>query len=522
MMISSKHLLSFTRLGAALLMFSFLFGAPLSAFAATSKIEVAGWIPYWRTEAGTKDARAHIAQFTEVNPFGYTVKLDGALADTAKMSQDAWQDLIEDARNENVRVIPTVMWSGTDSIHTTLSNPTSRAAHIDSIVDAVEKNDFDGIDIDYEGKKAETKDAYATFLKELSAELKKGKSPKWLQCTIEARMPLTARYSGTPPPNIEYANDLPKLNQYCDRVRIMTYDQQTADIQLNREHKKELYAPVADTEWVKKVVNYMAEDIDKDKMMIGIATYGYIWQAMPKPDGSGYTYIKTEAFNPRYGTEIAAEYNIAPIRGPSGELSFSYVPKETHSALPSQGDLSKLAPRGTASALLAALGAIAYAKDESRQAPVTYLTWSDAGAIEQKIKLAQDLGVKGVAIFKIDGGVDPNMWNVLPDEAPKLIAASKGTVTNDFEIPSVSIIDNPPVDTSYNFSTNLMYGHTNADVRRLQTILIAQGHLKIGTPTNFFGPMTLAAVRTWQGTNGIQATGNFGPLSRAKMMSMTR
>ncbi|MDB5224419.1 MAG: Copper amine oxidase domain protein, partial [Candidatus Adlerbacteria bacterium] len=35
-------------------------------------------------------------------------------------------------------------------------------------------------------------------------------------------------------------------------------------------------------------------------------------------------------------------------------------------------------------------------------------------AIKAKVDLAKKLGVRGVAIFKIDGGEDPAMWSVLP------------------------------------------------------------------------------------------------------------
>ncbi len=165
-----------------------------------------------------------------------------------------------------------------------------------------------------------------------------------LDCTIEARMPLAARYAGTPPANIEYANDLPVINKVCDRVRLMTYDQGTADLQLNAEHSKELYSPVADTEWVEKVVKYMSADIDKSKMLIGVATYGAEYQAMANVKGTGFTYTKLSSFNPQYAVNLAEDYGITPSRNASGELYFSYVgqrpdipaPEQQHAFAPSR------------------------------------------------------------------------------------------------------------------------------------------------------------------------------------------
>lgn len=508
----------FVRASATVLVFSFVFAAPLSAFAA-DELEVSGWIPYWRTADGTDEARDHIEQFTEVNPFAYSVKSDGSLADTAKISQSDWQRLFKDARREDVRVVPTLMWSDTENIHKVLSNPATRASHIKAIVDMVDRNDFDGVDIDYEGKKADTRDYYSEFLRQLSIELKKGSSPKWLQCTIEARMPLAARFSGTPPPNIEYANDLPRVNRFCDRVRIMTYDQQTADIQLNNEHRGKPYGPVADVEWVEKVVNYMDNDIDRSKMVLGIPTYGNIYQLMPSTTGTSFSYIKLEAFNPRYGDEIADEYDLTPARGPSGEMELTYVPKNTSSSFPSQKELARLAPRGTESAYLASEGALVYAKKERKQVPITYLTWSDDGAIKQKVSLASRLGVAGVAIFKIDGGFDSGMWDVLADEAPKLTKAPKGNpgspVIANPTTPSIPSTPSAP-STAYQFRTDLEYGMESTDVRMLQNALVVKGYLK-ATPNGYFGPATKAAVIAWQRANGLPGTGFFGPMSRAKM-----
>lgn len=557
-----------SKIGAAGLVALSLFTLTVpAAQAASGSLEIAGWVPYWSVPQGTTDADSHLSQLTEVNPFGYSVKSDGTLSDTMNLSDSSWQSLIRDAHNQNVKVVPTVMWSDTGSIYNILSDPSSRANHINSIVQAVEQNNFDGIDIDYEGKSAETRDSYSAFLTELSAALNKANPKAELDCTIEARMPLAARYSGTPPANIEYANDLPTINKVCDRVRIMTYDQDTADLQLNAANSNTLYAPVSDPAWVTKVVNYMSTDISKSKMLIGVPTYGSEWQAMSTPDGKGFTYTKIAALNPQSALNIAQQNGVTPTRTISGEMSFSYVDKNQTSLLPSNSQLSAMAPQGTPSGLLAAAGALAYSQQTSKQAPVTFVTWSDAQAIQAKATLAQSLGVAGIAIFKLDGGEDPNMWSSIAsvasavknpvlgrdtsgDQAANPVSASSSgtsssspsgstdttgcTATTLFSpmtgarcpilvsapaasIPSVPA-SAPATGSASAFKRDLEYGMDGTDVTKLQKILIQKGYMKVAA-NGHFGPSTKAALKAWQKAAKLPSTGYFGPLSRAALGS---
>lgn len=525
-----RPVLSFQTIGAAATLALLIFSTSAPAAFAASSLEYTGWIPYWATAKGTADASAHVSQLTEINPFGYSVKTDGTLSDTANISDPAWQSLFRTARSQGVKVVPTVMWSDTDNIYAILNNPVTRAAHVQAIVNMVTQNGFDGVDIDYEGKTAETRESFSSFLLELSTALFAANKNAKLDCTIEARMPLEARYSGTPPANIEYANDLPTINKVCDRVRLMTYDQQTADVQLNAAHKAELYAPVADTAWVEKVVNYMSKDIDRSKILIGVATYGAEYQAMSNQDGSGFTYTKTSAFNPQYALDVAKQYNLTPARNSSGELFLSYVPQEQTSMLPSQSVLSSFAPSGTSSGNLAAVGALAYSKQQGKQAPVTFLTWSDAQSIQDKARLAQRMGVAGIAIFKLDGSEDPNMWGALADISAPVrnpltsrtitVAAPNvpaGTATQGSSTPATPAQPSPTTTSSIgslSFTKDLQYGNDNADVKRLQTFLIQKGYMKVAA-NGHFGPSTKAAVKAWQKALGLPSTGYFGPMSRA-------
>lgn len=402
---------SYINLSLAAAVIAAFLALPMPAQAAD--LEVSGWIPYWATSAGVKEATKNIRLLDEVNPFAYSVTTTGALSDTLNIESSNWRKLEALAERRDVRFIPTVMWSDRSAMETVLNDPALRSAHVRAIVTEITDQGFDGVDIDYENKSAETRVGFSAFLKELSDGLKDEDENLMLQCTIEARMPLSARYAGTPPANIEYANDLRAINRACDTVRIMTYDQQTADIELQREHYGTPYAPVSDVEWTRKVVEYMGEDIDYDKMVIGIPTYGRKYQLMPSTSGTGFEYTHLGAFIPSWATKEAKKYKLKVGRNGSGEAFFTYVPKDTHRDLPNQKELAAEAPRGTSTYDQAWKGALKLADEEGKQSPFVLATWSDAAAIKQKVELAEELDLRGVAIFSIGGTADRGLWRAV-------------------------------------------------------------------------------------------------------------
>lgn len=378
------------------------YALPLATSAAviSKPFEISGWIPYWRTATGTAEVLGNLKTFTEINPFGYTVDENGNLYDAASILQEPWTTVQAEAKKQGVRYIPTVMWGNGKAIHAVLSDPAKRAAHIRQIVDEVSTHGFDGIDIDYEAKLAETKPHFSLFLKELY----KAMGNKWVQCTIESRTPLADRYyNATQPADAGiYANDFVEINKYCDRVRIMAYDQQSIDLRLNAS-TQDPYSPVADVRWVEKVVQEAAKTIPKRKIVIGVPTYGYEYEV--RAYANGFTYEKLWAFNPRYASELAAEYNVTPVRNVAGEMSFTFFPKDGVFALPR--------PQTPWPGNLASAAALGVAKAGNTNLPLRMVWWSDAQAIKDKVDLAKRLGVRGVAVFKIDGGQDPALWSVL-------------------------------------------------------------------------------------------------------------
>lgn len=70
----------------------------------------------------------------------------------------------------------------------------------------------------------------------------------------------------------------------------------------------------------------------------------------------------------------------------------------------------------------------------------------------------------------------------------------------------------------YNFTTDFGLGDSGTDVTELQKILIAEGLLKIETPTGYFGPLTESAVKQYQAAHGITPqSGYVGPKTRAEL-----
>ncbi len=358
---------------------------PLSLFAATkaTPLSVSGWLPYWKRDEAASSTMQYLNKLSEISPFSYTVSTDGSLKNPMKTDAEPWLTLFTEARKQGVKIYPSILWTDKNQIESMLSYKKKRTAHIDAIVTEVKLQNWDGIDIDYEGKLADTREGYAKFVTELAAKLHKNK--KKLICTVEARTPIDSRYSKVTDEllaRIEYANDYKAIGKACDEVRIMAYDQSTDDLQLTTKYQNSLYKPVADVDWVKKVVTLALEDIPAKKIQLGVATYGYKYEIVPKDGTSTPSVPRIGAMNYIYADELARSLQITPIRNQAGELSFTYSTTTVSSGMAKQS---------------------------------TYLIWySDSEAIKDKIKIAKLYKLGGIAIFKLDGAFDQKLFDALP------------------------------------------------------------------------------------------------------------
>lgn len=459
---------------------------PQAVYAAAGTFEVSAWIPYWKADNGIASIMPQVSSFTEIDPFIYTVKKDGTLSAETPLTSTNWLQLQAAAKAQNVRFVPTVMWSDGDTIDAILRDPASRTLHIQSIVREVYAHNLDGIDIDYEGKLAETNPYFTLFLKELHEAIGYN---KWIMCTVEPRMPLDARYEN-PEEKLKllaYANDFAALNTYCDRVRIMAYDQGRADVQLNASNA-DPYIPIADPTWVEKVLRYVMQDIDKDKLELGVPTYGYEYDMFASTGTTSMSYSRLWSFTSNYATGptgVSTKLGLPVERAPWGEALLTFPASRSP-------EPEKPIPNAT-----------------------RVLVWSDAQAIAGKIALAQSLGIRGVSIFKIDGAQDPALWGVLEGVKGEGGAGAQ-------KQPDVALARGTEV-TIQMPTRDLKLGMRHADVKTLQEFLNNNGFVVAGSgpgskgsETTYFGPATKDALSRFQKLHNITpASGYYGPKTRA-------
>jgi spore germination protein YaaH len=365
--------------------------------------EVAVWIPWWQDTMGIESAAENIRDIDTIYPFVYEIEGVSAVVDKANLEEQQWQRLFRLAERRRVEVIPTIAWFDGPAIHQALSSRVLRDDLIARIVDLVEENDFDGVNIDFEQKQSRTIDYFSRFLRDLNRALGR----KVLTCAIEARTPPQDLYRVVPQ-LLEYANDYRAINRYCDRIELMTYDQQRADLTLNHERRGVPYAPVADADWVEKVIELALKDFDEDKTYLGVATYGRAWDITVAPEWYR-DYMRVATLNEPRILELAEKYN-APIgRTAGGEAVISYFPDDSpwrvFDALPT--------PPGTPRGFEAAAKALLVATYANIEVPVRVVFWSDRSAITDKLDLAEEYGLAGVAIFKVDGEETPGLWRDL-------------------------------------------------------------------------------------------------------------
>ena len=205
----------------------------------------------------------------EVLPFWFSLKSPTLIRDDYTTGNPSWPmaDTVCLMRRAGMQIIPT-MTDGTAKLVLAgyLANPTTRTTIVNSIVNLVNVNGFDGIDLDYEGFAfvdgnttwTRTAPLWVAFIKELSVAMRANK--KILSVTTPYLYDPSERQKGY------FVYAWADIASSIDRLRIMTYDFNVAKPGPN--------APIS---WVDKTIRYAISIMPASKVYVGLPGYGRDW-----------------------------------------------------------------------------------------------------------------------------------------------------------------------------------------------------------------------------------------------------
>ena len=287
-----------------------------------------GWLPYYSMKTYLPAVLNNADLIKEIMPFWYTLKYDGKtkkpvvtdVYKTANPSVPITEPLAA-LRNAGMTIIPTIT-DGTEELvlANLLSKPVSRKQVVDAIVATVASQNYDGIDLDFEGFAfidpnttwKTTAPNWVLFVKELSAALHAEK--KILSITTPYLFNPAEKQKGY------FVYAWAEIASSIDRLRIMTYDYSTSRP-----------GPIGPIAWTEKTVKYAISIMPASKVYLGLPGYGKDW--VTKVEGvcpSNLAKIitpsaKAGTFLMRDAASIAATYGAVPTYNETfAEVTFSY------------------------------------------------------------------------------------------------------------------------------------------------------------------------------------------------------
>ena len=270
----------------------------------------------------------------EVMPFWFSLKSPTVIRDDYVSGNPSWPmaDTVCLMRRAGLQIIPT-MTDGTAKLVLSqyLSNAATRTTIVNTIVDLVVKNNFDGIDLDYEGfafvdgntSWSKTAPRWVALVKELSVALHA--KNKLLSVSTPYLYDPKEKQKGY------FVYAWADIASSIDRLRIMTYDYSVAKP-----------GPMGPLSWTEKTIQYAISIMSASKVYVGLPGYGRDWitsvngkcptSAPPGLIGGA----KAATFKMNYADAKAAIDGAVPIFNEQySEATYSYT--QTYNGLSATG-----------------------------------------------------------------------------------------------------------------------------------------------------------------------------------------
>lgn len=283
-----------------------------------------GWIPYYSMKTSLPAAIANGDLIKEVMPFWFTLKSETKILDlyTPANPSTPMSIPLTSMRDSGFLILPTITdGTGKLVLAKLIADPIMRTKIVSTITNFVLTNNFDGIDLDFEGfaftdgtsSWPATRVNWVAFINELSLSLHS--FDKLLSVTTPVLFNPTSGKRGY------YVYDWVSISPMIDRLRIMTYDYSTSSP-----------GPIGPSSWAEQSIQYAVSVIPASKVYVGVAGYGRDWVTKvvgvcPSNVASAIsTSSRAATFLMKDGANLAASYGATPVYNTAyNEVTFSYT-----------------------------------------------------------------------------------------------------------------------------------------------------------------------------------------------------
>src|SRR5262245_23013395 len=304
------------------------------------------------------------------------------------------QTLKERARARGVAVLPSLFTVSGGLNHRLLTDPAVSERFLNAIVDYVVDEDYPGFDLDLEGVDSGDRAAYSDFVGRL-AEALHARGKLLAMALAPKERDVRTGWAG--------AYDYAALGQQADMITLMTYD----------------YAgswggpgPVAPYRPVDAAVAFAASQMPPDKVNLGLAFYGYDWNATTPGLVRAIGYPQAAALSERYDVPIRLDPTTRSAtfryRAPAGN------PNPPVDRPPAPGN--RITTRSAPPCPVTPPPPLPTPTPPPTPAPTAlqeHIVWlEEAGSAAARLEIADRHAVGGVASWRL-GQEDPGVWAVL-------------------------------------------------------------------------------------------------------------
>jgi spore germination protein len=352
----------------------------------TNRVVLGYYVPYDVTSWASFQARAaaldYVAgQWVTVNPCGGIGSRDD-------------RTLIAYANENGAKVLPSLL-TGSDWLnHRLLTDRATTDHYLNDIVSYVVEMGYPGFDLDMESIGSDDRDAYSDFVAMLADALHK--RGKILTLAIPAKTSdVRTGWAGP----YDYA----ALGKHADLILLMTYDYSWASGPAGS---------IAPQEWVDKVAAYAVSQIPLEKVLVGLAFYGYDWNKTLGGKARALLYPQAAALAKQHGSQIVTD---ATSR--SATFSYSARAGDTVPPPPSLPAIQHdIVVRTPAQCLVQspAVPPTPTPRPAPTPAPIQeHIVWlEDATSVAGRLQIAVRHSIGGVGAWRL-GQEDPEVWPFL-------------------------------------------------------------------------------------------------------------